>query len=139
MFRLEPTTRFFDLRQKATRWTLTGLSAYLVIMAIISAISLYTPLVIRTCMFKNLTGKPCGGCGSTRMVFKVLEGKPAEAFLLNPFMFVLILVGVNLLLLKFLFKQKVCITAGARVQNGIWIGLACAFFANWIYVFNAGV
>jgi len=139
VLRLEPTARWFNLQDRGARWTAVGIAAYLGIIAVVSAISLYTPFVIHTCMFKRLTGRPCSGCGSTRMVFKVLEGKPVEAFLLNPFMFVVILVGLNLLLLKVLWGKKVVVTSHNGLRIAMGVAVLIAFFANWVYVFNAGI
>jgi len=41
-------------------------------------------LAVNTCLFKNLTTIPCPSCGSTRSVIYLLQGRFADAFLLNP-------------------------------------------------------
>jgi len=83
-----------------------------------------------------MTDKPCGGCGATRMVFRMIEGKPIEAFLLNPFMFVALAVGVNLFLLKVLFKRRLEFPTSGRVWTVIAVLLFTAFLLNWWYVWN---
>ncbi len=40
------------------------------------------------CMFHQLTGLQCPGCGATRAVFHLLHGDLAGAFRLNQFLFV---------------------------------------------------
>lgn len=37
-----------------------------------------------TCLFKNITGKPCPACGSTRSVISIYNGEWANALYTNP-------------------------------------------------------
>ena len=46
------------------------------------------------CVFKQMTGMDCPGCGSTRAMHHLLHGRVAEAFKLNPILFALMGVGV---------------------------------------------
>lgn len=43
------------------------------------------------CLFYAATGWLCPGCGTTRALHQLLHGHVAEAFRLNPFLFVLML------------------------------------------------
>lgn len=54
------------------------------------------------CLFHQLTGFYCPGCGVTRMGFSLLEGNVYQAFRYNPLVFLLLL----LYLIYFLFWQK---------------------------------
>ena len=51
-----------------------------------AAYSFYPP-----CIFHAATGLLCPGCGTTRALHQLLHGNVAEAFRLNPFLFVLML------------------------------------------------
>ena len=44
------------------------------------------------CVFKMLTGLDCPGCGTTRALHHLLHGRFEQAFMLNPLLFVLMLV-----------------------------------------------
>lgn len=46
------------------------------------------------CAFKQLTGFDCPGCGITRASHHLLHGRIAEAFQLNPLLFVFIAVAL---------------------------------------------
>jgi hypothetical protein len=49
------------------------------------------------CMFHVATGLECPGCGSTRAVHHLLHGRIAEAFLLNPFFFAVMILMLVML------------------------------------------
>ena len=42
------------------------------------------------CLFHEITGLYCPGCGSTRMLFAILKGNIKEAFMFNQFVFILL-------------------------------------------------
>lgn len=46
------------------------------------------------CVFHALTGLDCPGCGGTRALHQLLHGHVAEAFALNPLLFLLIPVAL---------------------------------------------
>ncbi len=48
------------------------------------------------CLFKTLTTLPCPSCGTTHSVNAIISGNPAEAWLANPFGFVVLPVMVLL-------------------------------------------
>jgi hypothetical protein len=49
------------------------------------------------CVFHQLTGFECPGCGITRALHHLLHGRFAEAFWLNPFLFFMLAVGLCML------------------------------------------
>lgn len=136
MIRLRPTSRGFPRDLFGSKWLLGLVVLYFTVLTVVSVVSLYTPFTIKTCMFRAMTDKPCGGCGATRLVFRMFEGKPLEAFLLNPFMFVALGLGVNLIMLKVLFKRRLEFHGPGRVWWALGALLFAAFLVNWWYVWN---
>lgn len=55
--------------------------------AALSALWLWLGLPRPLCHFRVWTGIPCPTCGSTRLADALLSGKPVEAFLWNPLVF----------------------------------------------------
>lgn len=49
------------------------------------ALNLHGTLTASMCMFKNTTGIPCPGCGTTRGIMQLLSGHIAAAWYSNPF------------------------------------------------------
>lgn len=43
---------------------------------------------IQICAFKQMTGRPCPGCGLTRAFCAISHGRMLDAFFFNPFAFV---------------------------------------------------
>jgi len=136
MIRLRPTTRGFPRDLFGSKWLLGLVLLYVTVLSAVSVLSLYTSVTIKTCVFRFMTDKPCGGCGATRMVFRFFEGKPVEAFLLNPFMFVAIAFGVNLLLLKVLFKRRLEFSGPRSAWVVLSVALVAAFLVNWWYIWH---
>ena len=46
------------------------------------------------CVFRELTGLECPGCGTTRALHHLLHGRIEEAFRLNPMLFLLMAVAL---------------------------------------------
>lgn len=57
------------------------------------------------CLFHEITGFFCPGCGITRMFFSLLELNFYQAFRFNPLVFILIILGVIYWLIKLLIKK----------------------------------
>lgn len=90
------------------------------------------PLIL--CMFRAWTGLPCPSCGTTRMVLAMLQGRPVEAFLWNPLMWLLIASAFAVLLVRVLTGRRyVWITSPARRHLTVVL-LILAVLANWIYL-----
>ena len=56
------------------------------------------------CMFKEITGFYCPGCGVTRMLFSILKLDFYQAFRYNPFVFILLILYIIFLLIKIIIK-----------------------------------
>ena len=57
------------------------------------------------CIFKEITGFYCPGCGITRMLFSILKLDFYQAFRYNPLVFILLIVYIVYLIIK-LIKHK---------------------------------
>lgn len=109
--------------------------------AVFAASLLYTPSGYRPdgsyftiCMFKNVTGLPCPGCGLTHSFCSIGKGDLASAFSYNqlgPVLFLFLLV---------LWVRSICVLAGwdkpvlaydrvaSRVNLGLLMGVAFVLF-----------
>ena len=54
--------------------------------------------ILGACQYQRLTGWRCPGCGGTRMVEALLDGRIGEALYYNPLIFALILLAAAFLL-----------------------------------------
>ena len=59
-----------------------------------------------TCIFKNITGLSCPGCGSQRAFHELLHFNLKNAFYYNPIFIILLPYGVILILFRFTSLQK---------------------------------
>ena len=79
---------------------------------------------ISVCMFKNLTGLPCPGCGLTHSFCALAKGRVASAFVFNamgPPIF-LLAAGFWLRSLAVLFGQMKPVFAFDRIARGAMLG-----------------
>ena len=132
--RLVPTTRGFPIRRwlrSPAAWFVFG---YFAILAGVSLAGRFSPVPVVTCGFRLATGRPCAGCGATRIVFGLFEGKLVQGFLLNPMAFVCIMAAINLFLLKVLFARRVRLRMSAPVTVACALALMLLLAANWVYV-----
>lgn len=92
--------------------------------------------VPHSCMFKNLTGYPCPGCGLSRSLVSVLHGDPAAGFTYHR----LGLITLFYIVLQLLTRMSFIIfpstrirfaRAGRYLDRGI-IFLGVLFGLNWI-------
>lgn len=135
-FRIERTPRGWPLRSFLRSGVFWALAAYFGFLFGISLLSLYSDVQIDTCMFRRVVGRPCLTCGATRIVFGVFEGQLWSGFLLNPLVFVLLVVGTNLLLLKLLWGRRIELTLAPRLRVGLLTLAALLAIANWVWVWN---
>ena len=90
-----------------------------------------------TCIFFNLTGLPCPGCGMTRSITSVVHGDISGSFLHHR----LGLLTVIYILSQFLVSLGVVFFSGlrgglqkvGRILNKGIIVLGVLFFVNWIF------
>ena len=57
------------------------------------------------CVFHELTGLYCPGCGITRLLFSLLELNFYQAFRSNPLVFILLILIILYLILKLILKR----------------------------------
>ena len=57
------------------------------------------------CVFHELTGLYCPGCGITRLLFSLLELNFFQAFRSNPLVFILLILIILSLILKLILKR----------------------------------
>jgi hypothetical protein len=91
------------------------------------------------CMFRRLTGLPCATCGSTRMVLALFDLRIVEAFLLNPLMFVLGVLGAVLLATRVVARRRVVWITGAGSRRLVIVTIIMAVLCNWAYLLFVGM
>lgn len=79
-------------------------------------LNLYTGFAI-FCPFHKFTGLYCPGCGVTRMLFSLIKLDFYQAFRYNPLVFILLIIGIIYLLIKFILKKFNIII---KVSNYVW-------------------
>jgi hypothetical protein len=68
-----------------------SLAGLMILAGMAVAVSLWKPgesAFLPPCPFHALTGLHCPGCGSTRMMYHLVHGRPWQAFQQNPLAFV---------------------------------------------------
>jgi len=99
------------------------------------------------CLFKQLTNIPCPSCGSTRAVLSLLQGNFLNAFLFNPFGYIIFLI---LLIVPFWIIFDVITTKATLYrfyrnseslikQKLIAIPLIFIVILNWIWNIGKGL
>ena len=66
------------------------------------------------CIFFELTGFYCPGCGATRAIASLIRLNPYQALRYNPLTIILLLPSIIYLIYKYIFNGK------KRVPNWIW-------------------
>lgn len=79
-------------------------------------LNLYTGFAI-FCPFHKFTGFYCPGCGITRLLFSLIKLDFYQAFRYNPLVFILLIIGIIYLLIKFILKKFNIII---KVPNYVW-------------------
>ena len=89
------------------------------------------------CIFKNLTGLPCPGCGMTRSITSAVRGDFAGSFVHHRLgLLTLIYILTQFLLslgVVFISKFRDSLQHIGRYLNKGIIVLAALFFVNWIF------
>jgi hypothetical protein len=98
------------------------------------------PLPIpHTCVFKNLTGRPCPGCGLTRSIVAAAHGDVTQSFHFHR----LGLLTLVYILLQFIYRFAAIVAPSLTVRllglekylNRGFVVLAALFVLNWVYLF----
>lgn len=86
------------------------------------------------CPFRNLTGLPCAGCGTLRMILAALQGNLLEALALNPLMFVLFVGGLLYGGARLLRVPPMASKPSRRTTYYLLAALVLAVALNWAYL-----
>lgn len=129
--RLEPANAI----PRLPLWAAGIISSYLAI--VVFATCSVGPIKPIFCGFRLLTGAPCPGCGSTRMVLALLELRIVDAFHFNPLSFLLGVLGLILLVLRVAAGKRVIWIEGAGSRRVVVAVFIAAVLLNWAYVLSA--
>lgn len=102
----------------------------------------YFQFLIPPCTFHKLMGIPCPTCGFTRMIFDLLELDLKNAFLIQPFMFMVVLFFVLWIIIGFvalIFGKFLYVEIPKFWQKYLWVPLLTLFMLNYIYLIYRGV
>jgi hypothetical protein len=97
---------------------------------------------IPTCGLHKMTGLACPTCGASRMAFFFLEGKFIDSFLVQPFMFMVLVfftVWIVSGMISFLFGKLMFIELSPFWQKYFWVPLVVLFLLNWVYLLKKGI
>ena len=121
------------------RWALLVLVAYSVLVGVVVYLERSAgrgEQHVHLCLFRQVAGRPCPGCGITRMVLAGAGGRLGEALRWNPLGFGLCVGGLALLVLRVGFGRRVVWITSARSRRLLTIALLLAVLANWVYLLN---
>lgn len=91
---------------------------------------------VHLCLFRQVAGRPCPGCGTTHMVLAAARGRLGEALRWNPLGFGLCVGGLVVLVLRVGFRRRVVWITSARSRRILTLALLLAVLANWVYLLN---
>lgn len=95
------------------------------------------------CVFHRLTGIPCWGCGTVRVVQLLIQGKIMDAFLLNPLSVlacVMIVVGTAIWWIDFFRNTHVMSSLMRKKVNPLTIiVLVSLVLLNWMWNIQKGL
>lgn len=87
------------------------------------------------CVFHQLTGLECPGCGSQRAIHAILHGNILEGLKTNPFIIISIPYGFFLILIL-IFKTPFTQNLRAKLLNHKVVYLYCVIFIGWWIIRN---
>ncbi len=114
-------------------WTVSGLLTVVFVAFLLRDVGPGGLPWLPGCLFHELTGLSCPGCGMTRAVHATLHGRLGEAFRFNPVGMVLlpvVAVGVAIEILSWVLGKPLPFRLRVGVA-GAWI-LACVVVGFWI-------
>jgi len=95
------------------------------------------------CIFKNLTGYPCPGCGTTRGVKYLLHGYFEKAILMNPLSYSTVLLAIITpiwIIKDFIKKQETFIKfTKVKIPNFMIIIIIILTILNWAWNIYKGL
>lgn len=120
-FRVKPTILF----------VVVGLCLVLIYVNINPATSYLMP----KCLFKMLTGYDCPSCGGQRALHALLNGRVYDAFMLNPFLF-LVAPYIFVVLYSSFSKSMVAMKIKPFVNHYVTISIYLFVYIIWWVVRN---
>ena len=96
---------------------------------------------VGVCIIKNVTGYPCPSCGTTRAVTLLMNGKPIDSLLLNPFGIIVAVIMTIFpvwVLTDIVLKKETFFLAYKKAETIIrkpWIAIVLGLLVllNWIW------
>lgn len=89
------------------------------------------------CIFKNITGIPCAGCGSIRALTSLVKGDLLKALYYNPVTVVLFFAFVFLVIMSVvdivLKKHYVNSILYKKLKTSEYIIIIIVFLSNWMF------
>lgn len=93
---------------------------FLIIVVILMAILLIHGKIAIACVFYEITGLYCPGCGITRSILSLIDGDIYQAFRYNPIIFIDIPLIMITSIIDFIYKDNKKVK---KVTNAIYIML----------------
>ncbi len=86
-----------------------------------------------SCAWVAITGFPCPGCGLTRAGMEFLKGNFKEAFQIHPFIYVIIVLGIQFCIYRYILKrsQKVFVKYSIVVVSA----MLCFYIYRMLFLF----
>ena len=98
--------------------------------------------LIPPCGMHEMLGIPCPTCGVCRMAFAFIEGDLAGSFLVQPFMFSLLIfftLWIAAGIIAFLFGKLMFLEISPFWRKYLWVPLVVLFLLNWAYLIKEGI
>lgn len=119
------------------------MASIIILFPFIFLLKKYFYFIIPPCSFKEITHIPCPTCGFTRMLFFILDFRLKEAFLIQPFFFILflmVIIWVAIGLFSYiLFGRFFFIYINKKFEKVFLWGMIFLFVVNYIYLIFSGV
>ncbi len=127
------------ITRATTRWPVVGawpLALGIVWTVLVGVFVLLKPAGsdATLCVFRNVTGLPCPTCGSSRAALAVVQGRPLEAIVFNPFVTVAGALAIAWLTVRVGFGRRIGIDLSTRQRRLVWVVIGALLGANWVYV-----
>jgi hypothetical protein len=101
-------------------------------------------LPLKICILKRVTGIPCPSCGATRSFIHLVHGRIPEAFFLNPFWTLVMILGFGTFLVWALVawlstkgendRKKISAWLSESHRKFIFRFLLGGLLLNWLYI-----
>ncbi len=127
------------LTRATTRWPVVGvwpLALGIVWTVLVGVFVLLKPAGsdATLCVFRNVTGLPCPTCGSSRAAIAVVQGRPLDAIVFNPFVTIAGALAIAWLTVRVGFGRRIEIDLASRQRRLVWVVIGALLGANWVYV-----